>query len=76
MKDAKSYVKQLNLDVTLDEQQTNSVILLSNNRREGNWVQDQYVVQSTFNKPTLKEATDTKHEQKVSEQLCHSTLER
>ena len=63
IKYAKTYVKQLNVDVTFDEQHKSTSVTMGEKETEFKISSPKYIQQ------TLKEATDTKYKQKVSEQL-------
>ena len=63
IKYAKTCAKQLNVDVTFDEQHKSTSVLMGGSEIE-------FKISSSKNiQQTLKEATDTKYKQKVSEQL-------
>ena len=61
-KDAKTYAQQLNVDVTFDEQHKSTSVTMGEKETVFKVSSPKYIQQ------TLKEATDTKYKQKVSEQ--------
>ena len=63
IKYAKTYAKQLNVDVTFDEQHKSTSVTMGEKETEFKISSPKYIQQ------TLKEATDTKYKQKVSERL-------
>ena len=63
IKDAKTYAQQLNVDVTFEEQRKSTSVTMGEKETVFKISSPKYIQQ------TLKEATDTKYKQKVSEQL-------
>ena len=63
IRDAKTYAQQLNVDVTFDEQHKSTSVTMGEKETEFKIISPKYIQQ------TLKEATDTKYKQKVSEQI-------
>ena len=62
IKDAKTYAQQLNVDVTFDEQHKSTSVTMGEKETVFKISSPKYIQQ------TLKEATDTKYKQNVSEQ--------
>ena len=63
IKDAKTYTQQLNVDATFEEQHKSTLVTMGEKETVFKMSSPKYIQQ------TLKEATDTKYRQKVSEQL-------
>ena len=63
IKDAKTYAQQLNVDVTFDKQHKSTSVTMVEKESVFKISSPKYI------QPTLKEATDAKYKQKVSEQL-------